>query len=222
MFSSSHGTLLFLLVRLVSASASPHDTCTYVTTFPHLSVVNLFGPQTLVQVPITLHYRCTASSSTPLVSRRRALVPLVPGALGRASDYSALATVLARRGFVVAIPQYDSRLLIRFNPLFAPLLAIVERSLAAGYDCPPNAQLASTKLFARSVNFSLLFYARDRTLNGFTNDFLLCRPACVFATLAITQYAVFSSWTEASPGLACTIRCQQCASVRALFVRSAG
>lgn len=143
--------LVSFLVPLHLASTPPYAICTHHTTFPHLSVHVVFSPQNLIQVPLTIYYRCTASGNIPITSRRRALLPLFPGALARASDYSALATVLARRGFVVAIPQYDSRRFIFSNPVYDIVVARVNQSRAQGFDCPPNAQLASAKLLARSV-----------------------------------------------------------------------
>lgn len=137
---------LFLLLLLRACIGATVDTaCRRVTSFKHPSVLIPFAKPVETRVPLYLHYACNKHRRA--VGRNRPLLLLAPGAFVLAEEYSRLGDALARRGFVVAIPQYGAR---NLGALFANIPLLLQHVKSArGLKCPKNLPLPTVAVIER-------------------------------------------------------------------------
>ena len=105
--SAPSALLLLLLLLSCTCSAASQRACLLETAFPHLSVPGPFAAPALTRVPLRLHFACDDAGRA--VGRGRAVAVVLQGAFTAARAYDALGAALARRGLVVAVPQYAAR-----------------------------------------------------------------------------------------------------------------
>lgn len=112
----------------------------------HAPLIPFSEPAT-VKVPLYVSFACSRNGKA--LGKKKPLVILMEGALTRPKDYTRLGNRLARKGFVVALPDYVSRDLVNLSPAFGPIGALLEERRNMGFKCPKKPQFATTKLISR-------------------------------------------------------------------------
>lgn len=139
---------LLLSMRHVHAMAKNNlRVCALDSEMPHESIPKPLEAPVTVQVPLKIRYLCSAKQRA--VGVDKPLLVFMPNILHRPIDYARILTGLARRGFVVAYPDYKERNLRGISPAAVAFYEFIDSTRAMGFKCPRNGQIASTSLVTR-------------------------------------------------------------------------
>lgn len=138
--------VLPLVAEALLTNSSPScdaGICKIVETIPHII------PNGTSEVYLHLWYK--EWHHYAFLRRQKPLALILAGANVQPEDYSEMATILAKRGYVVAIPEYSARPL---RSVFPPsVVDAIDAAIVAGYDCPKNGNLVSAQVVTSVSDF---------------------------------------------------------------------
>lgn len=135
----------FVAEALITNSAPSCDAgiCKIVKTIPH------FIPNGTSEVSLHLWYR--EWQRYAILRRQKPLALILAGAIVQPEEYSVIATILAKRGYLVAVPEYSARPLRRFLPKV--IVDAIDAAIAAGYDCSRNGNIVTAQVVTSVSDF---------------------------------------------------------------------
>lgn len=145
-------TVILTLVFLCAMATRPPRVCRTRTTIPHEAIILPFSEPTLTKVPLIIAFPCRIRHAP----KRAPLVVLLQGALLRPQDYTRFCNILARRGFIVALPDYTQRRFITLAssvPQFGFIKRHIRATLRAGFICPRSPQITTVQLIVSVLRY---------------------------------------------------------------------